>query len=161
MTLKKLFLYIFISSTLAFCQFGNLKFNSLTIKDGLSYNDINDIIQDTSGYIWIATENGLNRYDGYKLTSFFASDDTLDLSNNAIETLTLDHHGQLWIGTFGGGFYRFQPLNNKFIKYDKYLYIRDITEDSYGNLWLATDSDGLIKFNPDNQEYTQYKVDHG
>ncbi|MFP4547848.1 MAG: two-component regulator propeller domain-containing protein, partial [Fidelibacterota bacterium] len=160
MACKKLAFIIFISAALAFPQIGNLKFNKLTIKDGLSYNTINDITQDTCGYIWIGTENGLNRYDGYKLKSFFASDDSLDLSNNNIEALTVDRQGRLWIGTLGGGFYRFDALNNGFIKYDKYLYITDFAEDNYGNLWLATDSDGLIKFNPDNQEYIQYKVDY-
>ena len=61
---------------------------------------INDICQDKYGYIWIATDNGLNKYDGYRFTTYLSQpDDSTTLNSNIVTSLYCDHNGQLWIGT--------------------------------------------------------------
>ncbi len=65
-----------------------------------SSSHVNDILQDRYGYVWIATENGLNRYDGYKFTSYFSStDDSTSITSNIVVRLFSDSKGRLWVGT--------------------------------------------------------------
>jgi len=80
-----------------------LKFDHLTKKDGLSNNYVLDIYQDKKGFIWIATMNGLNRYDGYKFIQYLNDpQDTNTLSHNLTTCITEDSNGNLWIGTKNG-----------------------------------------------------------
>lgn len=91
----------FTSATIQYDYYASFK--NLTVLDGLSNNNVLDILQDEYGYIWIATENGLNRYDGYKFRVFkHEVSDTNSLSNNYITSLCIDANGQLWVGTKQG-----------------------------------------------------------
>ncbi len=75
----------------------------LSTEDGLSNNIVYDIYQDHEGFIWIATENGLNRFDGYEFKKFYHSDsDSTTLSSNIVRSVIEDENGSLWIGTFNG-----------------------------------------------------------
>ncbi|WP_299114948.1 two-component regulator propeller domain-containing protein [uncultured Winogradskyella sp.] len=90
---------------LAFAQ--NLEntyfFKSITTAEGLSNNVVFDTHQDKDGYIWFATNNGLNRYDGYSITTFFHSEkDSTSIASNVVRCLTEDFQGQLWVGTKNG-----------------------------------------------------------
>ena len=85
----------------------NAKINPLikqfTIEEGLSHNRINCIYQDSYGYLWIGTNDGLNRYDGYKFEIYRNSnDDNASLSNNMISSITEDAEGNIWVGTQKG-----------------------------------------------------------
>jgi ligand-binding sensor domain-containing protein len=61
------------------------------------------IVQDRKGFLWFATQDGLNRYDGYSFKVFRHNpDDRHSISDNSINTLTIDSAGVLWIGTLGG-----------------------------------------------------------
>ena len=76
---------------------------------------INDICQDKYGFIWIATENGLNKYDGYRFTTYLHQpDDSTTLSSNIVTTLYCDKRGQLWVGT-REGLSRYDYAKDKFI----------------------------------------------
>ena len=80
-----------------------LDFERLTMEDGFSSGKANAIIQDSKGFIWIGTWNGLNRYDGYNC-EIFQPDyrDRATISNREIVSLLEDHKGNIWIGTTSG-----------------------------------------------------------
>lgn len=127
-------------------------FEHLTVTDGLSQNTVNDIFKDTRGFIWIGTNDGLNRYDGYTFRTYqFQFNDSTSLSNNRVYEICEDEEGNLWVGTRGGlnrynrdtdDFTRFMssnfinsPLTNNFV--------RALLFDSGGNLWIGTLGGGL------------------
>ncbi len=142
-----------------------LKFDHLTKKDGLSSNYILDIYQDKNGFIWIATINGLNRYDGYKFIQYLNDpQDSSTISDNLITCITGDTIGNIWIGTKNG----LNQLNtdNTFIRY----YHNDSVENTLSgnfirallydndNLWIEAADGVLHKFYPD--EKIIEKFDH-
>lgn len=78
-------------------------FRHYDTESGLSNNIVYDIFQDTEGFIWIATENGLNRFDGYEFKKYFHdSEDNISLSSNIVRSITEDKEGNLWVGTYNG-----------------------------------------------------------
>lgn len=78
-------------------------FSLLTTNDGLSDNAITDIIQDRYGFIWLATSNGLNRYDGYEFKTFLPTTDTTQaIPSGFINCLLETQTGSIWIGTIDG-----------------------------------------------------------
>ena len=80
-----------------------LQFKSLTIDNGLSNNNVRSICQDSTGYMWFATQNGLNKYDGYTITQYkHDPNDTTSLLSNDIFVLFRDSKNNLWVGTEQG-----------------------------------------------------------
>ena len=72
-----------------------LKFDHITTKNGLSHNSVLDIYQDLQGYLWIATVEGLNRYDGYHMTNYFSNtEDSTSLSSDFISCIGEDKKGK-------------------------------------------------------------------
>ncbi len=81
----------------------NLYFSNLNLKDGLSQISVLKIFQDTKGFIWFGTRNGLNRYDGSEFVIYkHDPKDTVSLSDNHIQALAEDRDRNLWIGTARG-----------------------------------------------------------
>ena len=81
----------------------NFFFTKYPIESGLSQSVVNSIFQDVKGYIWVGTQNGLNRFDGYNFEIFtYKPSDTTTISNNWIYSIAEDRNGNLWIGTKGG-----------------------------------------------------------
>src|SRR6185295_3018792 len=79
------------------------RFLHFTVETGLSQNTVRAILQDRSGFLWLATEEGLNRFDGYSFAVFkHRPDDPTSLPNDMVTALCEDHAGQLWVGTLGG-----------------------------------------------------------
>ena len=92
-----------------------LKFTHFSSKDGLPQNSVLAIHQDQLGFIWMGTDDGLARYDGYQFRVFrHEPGDSLSLNNNVIRAIISDPSGQLWIGTEGGGVSIFDPIREKF-----------------------------------------------
>ncbi|MFT4644682.1 MAG: signal transduction histidine kinase/ligand-binding sensor domain-containing protein [Planctomycetota bacterium] len=147
--MKKHFI-ILISITFAFSPvFGQrLQFNSLSVKDGLSQHDISKVLQDSEGFIWIATYDGLNRYDGYRIESFFHDNNNIaSLSSNRIRTLFEDQKKRIWIGTDGYGLNYYSLENGKIVRIkapNNYDIINDIQQNSEGEILVAS-SQGLFK----------------
>ncbi len=99
-------------------ELDSIKFNSLSQQHGLSLNSVNAIIQDSRGFLWIATENGLNRFDGYEFIVYEHSPNDKDsISHNEVVTLLEDSQGFIWLGTEGGGLNRFDPTTESFLHF--------------------------------------------
>ncbi|MEL6650711.1 MAG: two-component regulator propeller domain-containing protein, partial [Bacteroidota bacterium] len=88
-------------------QSPSLRFRALSQKDGLSQNIVRDILQDQQGFMWFATENGLNRYDGYQFRKFNTE---AGIKSTNLNQIVQSKDGSIWIGSKGGGLYRFDPL---------------------------------------------------
>src|SRR5215217_539292 len=91
----------------SFAQKQNLKFEHLDINAGLSQNHIMTILQDSRGFMWFATRDGLNKYDGYKFTIYKNdANNNNSISNNFISGIVEDRKGIIWIATRAGGLNR-------------------------------------------------------
>jgi ligand-binding sensor domain-containing protein/signal transduction histidine kinase/DNA-binding response OmpR family regulator len=122
-----------------------LKFKHLTINEGLSQNTVFATLQDAQGFVWIATEDGLNRYNGYNF-NIYKHDTTLtSLSGNQINTLFESRDQTLWIGTSDGlniynrrkdNFRRLYTFPKKSLEINDV--ITNILQDKNGNIWVAT-----------------------
>ncbi|MGH1365576.1 MAG: sensor histidine kinase [Calditrichia bacterium] len=144
---------IFFMSMQSFAQ-NSVRFDHLSIEQGLSHTSVKDIAQDDAGFLWFATPDGLNRYDGYEFTRFrHDPEDEHSLPANSINKLYVDAEGVLWIATFSG-LCRFDPVHEHFVRYittDDSLqtqgdYISTIAEDRKGNLWIGR-MNGLTRVN--------------
>jgi len=124
------------------------EFEQLTSNDGLSQNTVYCIAQDSLGFLWFGTEDGLNRYDGYNFTIFRPDwNDPYSIRSNSIMDLYTARDGTLWIGTDdGAGLIAFDPVTERFTHYthdpgdsssisDDVIYC--LAEDSGGDLWIG------------------------
>ncbi|MCX6151237.1 MAG: triple tyrosine motif-containing protein [Ignavibacteriales bacterium] len=144
-------------------QFSYIKFEKFNINNGLSNNSINCITQSSDGYLWIATKDGLNRYDGQSFKIFKNNpSDPNSLPENYIMYLLESKDGVLWVGTWGRGLCKYDPVHESFIKINKPeedLYIQCIFEDHLKNIWFGTTTNGLNKLNPKSRNITTYNKD--
>ena len=85
-----------------FAATGQYNFIRVDGESGLSNSHVKSIIQDSYGFIWLGTRNGLNRYDGVSMKLYNCYDETLQHGNQVISALFEDNHRQLWIGTDDG-----------------------------------------------------------
>ncbi|MBK9492014.1 MAG: hypothetical protein IPO07_26835 [Haliscomenobacter sp.] len=127
----------------------NTAWQALTIADGLSQGMVYDFLQDRTGFMWIATKDGLNRYDGYNF-KVFTNDpyNPYSISGNTCTVLLEDARGRLWIGTEKDGLNLYDPLSQKFFRAEvsdqqnntgNYSII-DLKEDQQGKIWVITDT---------------------
>lgn len=153
-------------SFVVLAQNREMHFEHLSTKDGLSERNINWIFQDRSGFIWIGTRDGLNRYDGYQFKIYRNNPyDPSSISNNFISQMAEDKDGNIWIATLGGGLNKFDPKTDKFYHYrhrDKNKasiasdFINKIAIDTDGTIWLAMQHDGLDHLNTKTNQATHY-----
>ena len=116
-------------------------------EDGLPHNRVQAIAQTPDGYLWLATQEGLARFDGVRFTVFDRRS-TAAMTANDVETIYVSRDGSLWVGNYGGTLLRYQ--NGRFRSYSSRegLYsatISALAEDTHGDLWIGTDGDGLYR----------------
>lgn len=132
-----------------------LKFSHLSSKDGLPQNSVLAIHQDDNGFIWMGTDDGLARYDGYQFRVFRHSNKKSSLSNNVIRSIISDPLGNIWIGTEGGGVNVFDVRNEKFVQFDSAstplakAKISDLILTQDHRIIAATNGNGLFEFKLD------------
>ncbi len=146
----------------------HLRFTHLTTNDGLSQSYVTAIVQDRRGFMWFATRDGLNRYDGNAFVVYKSNpNDPGSLSSNFIQGLLEDDHGYLWVAT-NTGVNRFDPTTERCTRY---LHdtssagsiggasVKSIAQDSRGYLWFGTEDGGLDKLDPATGIFTHYRND--
>ncbi len=138
-----------------------LKFERLTVADGLSQSAVNCVLQDRQGFMWFGTGAGLNKYDGYSFTTYkHEAADSASLSGDWIKAIYESRHdgssGTLWFGTFNYGLNRFERETERFTRFlhdpnDPHSLsdndVNAIYEDRAGTLWVGTDN-GLNRLDP-------------
>lgn len=152
--LYSIFIFIFTTS-IGFSQKKDIKFRKVSIEKGLSQSTIHCVYQDSRGFMWFGTQDGLNKYDGYKFTVFkHLPDDTTTLSHNTVQAIYEDSRQNLWIGTMYGGLNRFNREKQTFIHFKNnadnpnsisHNSVSCIIEDNEHNLWIGTKGGGLNK----------------
>lgn len=128
-------------------QTNALRFERLSLEQGVSHNLVYAIRQDRTGYMWFGTMYGLVKFDGRRYTTFkHDPTDSTSLSYNDVITIHEDRSGNLWIGTWGGGLNRFDPRTEQFTRYlhraEDYASLGEntvwaICEDHTGALWIG------------------------
>lgn len=158
--------FLFLSGY-SFSQQNKLLFENISLENGLSHNAVYSITQDKAGFMWFATQDGLNKYDGYNITVFkFNPTDSLSLPNNNVSKVFEDKDGNIWVGTWGGGLCRFDPMHEKFITYKynpsntssiSFNRVPVIFQSRAGDLWVGTAGGGLNKYLKDKDAFETYK----
>lgn len=141
---------------------GPVSFRHLTPQEGLSQSTGKAILQDYKGYMWIGTQDGLNKYNGHEITVYKNDPgDSTSIGYNDVATLFEDSEQNLWIGTQGGGlnFYKRDTDNFLRIMVDEQSPQKGLTdntvfaieEDQEGNLWVGTNNGLNVKLKGENQ----------
>ena len=154
------FLIVFLVICYSFTLFAtdnsaDYKFTRIDINQGLSHNQVQCIFKDSRGFIWIGTNSGLNRFDGYSFKIFrHIPSDTTSLIDNRIQGIFEDRTGKLWINLMSS-FVIYDPMTEKFT-YDNELFhknieisipsISRIIQDNNKNIWFVNDSTGLFTY---------------
>ncbi|MFL5735653.1 MAG: two-component regulator propeller domain-containing protein [Chloroflexia bacterium] len=144
-----------------------LRFRHITDEDGLSSLRVTAVVQDRDGFMWFATTNGLDRYDGYQIVAY-RNDPTNanSLSGNFINDVIQDHSGTLWLAT-NTGLNSFDPATGRFTRYlndpanPQSLSgntVNDVFEDRSGVLWVGTNT-GLDSLDRATGRFTRYLMD--
>lgn len=148
----------------------NIKFEHISIEDGLSQTVIECMLQDSAGFLWFGTQDGLNRYDGRKFTVYRNDPENQNsLCYNHLRCICEDKNMDLWIGT-DKGLSRYDRERDLFINYKHSVsekdsipndQIRSIYEDSGGTLWIGTYTGGLAEFNEEENSFIVRKFCEG
>jgi len=166
---KIIYIILFSVITISLnAQFFRIRFEHLSVTDGLSQSSVSSISQDKNGFMWFATLDGLNKFDGYEIHTYYAGNEPGELPDNVIRAIytTPDSAEQLWVGTADHGICLYNHLFDSFIT---------ISEDNASNtlisnhitcisgnskiLWIGTEY-GLSKFNQHTNQWTNYSLDN-
>jgi ligand-binding sensor domain-containing protein/signal transduction histidine kinase len=147
-----------------------VKFEHLSRKEGLSHNTVGCITQDSLGFMWFCTADGLNRYDGYEFTVYrHDPDDPDSLGEGDLLWVHEDQEGMLWIFKYLGSLDRYDRKTGRFTRYDLFDppepgsassdFVWDFYEDSEGTLWVGTYRSGLQRYDREADQFVQYRHD--
>ncbi|MCG2591084.1 ligand-binding sensor domain-containing protein, partial [Rhodohalobacter sulfatireducens] len=153
---------------LNFAQDSSIQFETFPIP-GVDYSTVVlQVEQDSTGFLWFATHEGVYRYNGRTFTHFTHDpEDSTSLSANRVETIYVDQGGTIWIGTFSNGLNQFHPETETFTHYHHDPQIPTsissdsvtvITEDTYGDLWVGTRG-GLNRLDRETYTFARYQYD--
>lgn len=166
----KSFYCLIISLSIHLCGYAILPiqfhFRHYNIENGVSSNNISTLFQDQKGYIWIGTENGLNRFDGNQFTPYQKNNPLYsNFHANSINTICETTDKKLWLGTDNGVFI-YNQVKDTFTPFVKQTsdktsitsWITHIIQDKAGNIWIATHKQGIFLFNTQTDKLTQFEI---
>ncbi|WP_203257122.1 hybrid sensor histidine kinase/response regulator transcription factor [Hyunsoonleella ulvae] len=158
------FLILFlVSINLLQAQISDFNFRNFNISDGLSNNTVASITQDKLGQIWIATSNGLNKFNGKEFVIYRnIPDETSSISSSDILNVLEDREGNIWAGTFNG-LNKYEPQSNLFKKYFKSSNKNSLSSDAVisslemksGSIWFGT-SNGVSIYDKKTDSFTRF-----
>ncbi|TYA84346.1 hybrid sensor histidine kinase/response regulator transcription factor [Seonamhaeicola marinus] len=159
----KIFLFLLLAgSTFIASSQSQPVFKKIDQSNNLSNGRVNAIVKESHGFVWIGTNNGLNRYDGNQIKVYNKQNSRIN--SNQISCLFIDHKSRLWVGTLGGGLCLYKAEEDTFITYRHNSNspnsiasneINTIFEDSKGQLWLGT-KNGLSLFKESDNIFMSY-----
>ena len=131
----------------------NYYFSHISGENGLSQSNVKSIIQDSYGFMWFGTKNGLNRFDGTSIVQMDCDDFVAGTGNHNISALFEDKERQLWVGT-DRGVYRYNPALDVFTVVDLKTadginmnnWVANIVADSVGNIWVVIPDQGVFRY---------------
>jgi two-component system sensor histidine kinase ChiS len=137
-----------------------IRFERLGVEHGLSDNNVYGIHQDSKGFMWFGTENGLNRYDGYAFTVFRPNPlDSVSVSTNTVGLIFEDRSGTMWVcGPGEGALDRFDRIRERFIHCLPNDDVSSRYEDAHGKLWFATLGGRLIRYDEATATFMHYSL---
>lgn len=166
--LHYLLICLLSTSIISYSQKPNIKFEHLNINQGLSQNNVMCILQDSRGFMWFGTRDGLNKYDGYKFIIYRNDpNNSYSISSNFITALAEDSKGNIWISTRGGGLNRYNREKDQFDHFVRTSAKSSISsnlldgmfKDHNDNLWLCTEDAGIDFFDQQTQTFQNFKHD--
>jgi signal transduction histidine kinase/ligand-binding sensor domain-containing protein/CheY-like chemotaxis protein len=147
-----------------------LYFEHLTMRDGLSQSTVMSILQDREGYLWLGTESGLDRYDGYSIHEYHRQRGAAGLASDYIWAIAEDAHSNLWLATDGGGIERWDRNTDQFqrFKHDPLVpqslasdAVRTLLIDAQGRIWAGTLDQGLDILDPSTGKVRHFRHREG
>ncbi|MBT8067762.1 MAG: hypothetical protein KJO09_11010, partial [Gammaproteobacteria bacterium] len=147
----------------------HMQFGRVGTEEGLSQSSVMAITQDRTGFLWFATESGIDRYDGFDFVNYRRErGNSHTLASDFARDLHFAADGKLWVATDGGGLSQWDPATNLFTTWrhnpgdrnslssDR---IRRVATDSNGHVWVGTRGKGLDRLDPASGEVTHYLHD--
>ncbi len=163
-------LFVILSFILAssnYAQQRNYLFENISVTEGLSNSTVNYIFQDSNGFLWISTADGLNRYDGNSIKVFKNDpNDSTTIPSNDCSAIAEDEDGFIWIGVSKNIIAQFNPKNESFQSYrietagvTNISFFYSALLDSKKNLWFGSTSHGIQKFNNSKHKFEQVRLE--
>jgi diguanylate cyclase (GGDEF)-like protein len=145
-----------------------MAFERISLEQGLSQSSVMVVFQDSRGYMWLGTEDGLNRYDGFSFRTYkYDPADPASLPHNMVWSIVEDRSGDLFVGTEGGGVVRWSRETDSFLRLvdsfpqaaDVSRKVRTLLMTRDGALWIGTKDAGLARLDTASGAVTHYRHD--
>jgi diguanylate cyclase (GGDEF)-like protein len=147
-------------------QARSMAFERVSLDQGLSQSTVLTMFQDSRGYMWFGTEDGLNRYDGLSFKTYkYDPADHASLPHNMVWAIAEDAQGDLWVATEGGGLARWERAHDRFARVAvtstpaQYMRLRTLAVAPDGALWIGSKDAGLVRLEPTTGNAKTYRHD--
>ena len=167
MKFRNYFFLILAVPMVALSQTKQLEFDHFRTSEGLSQSNVLCILQDSRGFMWFGTREGLNKYDGYIFTVYKNDPKNKNsISGNFISAIAESKDGNIWIATWGGGLCKYNIEKDQFTSYKHDAkntssissdFVNTVAEDKDGNIWAGTEDAGLNVLAPNTNKFVHYR----
>ena len=154
-------------------QYTNYSFTQLTVEDGLANNWCFSALQDSQGYMWFGTQDGVSRYDGYTFKNFEdyyeGGIDTMTIQGSSVMDIVEGRDGRIWMATVGGGLVQYNPETGSFKNYptsavidstENIMFV-DLMMEGDSLIWIGAFDTGLLRFHIPSKSFKRYNLYQG